>query len=319
MRHIKIIKRFYRKCLRLFHSFPLFTINKLSFSYYSINSFIVSCKKNNDANNKIRENIIIAIINNKVPCIYFKYSNRWKKLKNNLFKYINSIDNINDFNDVKIVHRGGRKYNYDFTLIINNKPYNIEFKFNSKCIEDTPQFNSPMKPSQYMSSCYEEYYYDNYLYQLASYANLIIPDKSSYLKDVHSTKPKCLIDFQNLYDKGNKECSRYTGEYQAIEFHNLSKILCNESIEEFIKNTELNLSKLTEYLTNSQKNKIYMNYKNGIFYNENVNMDDYILISYTKQKNYYKAVSKSGKNIKILLRWKNGNGIAFPAFQISIK
>jgi len=32
--------------------------------------------------------------------------------------------------------------------------------------------------------------------------------------------------------------------------------------------------------------------------------------------NGYVATSKSGNKIKILLRWKNGNGIAFPAFQI---
>jgi hypothetical protein len=29
------------------------------------------------------------------------------------------------------------------------------------------------------------------------------------------------------------------------------------------------------------------------------------------------AKTKSDRNIKILLRWKNGNGIAFPSFQIS--
>jgi hypothetical protein len=32
--------------------------------------------------------------------------------------------------------------------------------------------------------------------------------------------------------------------------------------------------------------------------------------------NGYVATSESGSKIKILLRWKNGNGIAFPAFQI---
>jgi hypothetical protein len=62
-----------------------------------------------------------------------------------------------------------------------------------------------------------------------------------------------------------------------------------------------------------------MLYKNNMFYKETINMDDYKLVSYEKYtKRYmYVAQSKSNKKIKILLRWKNGNGIAFPAFQIS--
>jgi hypothetical protein len=67
----------------------------------------------------------------------------------------------------------------------------------------------------------------------------------------------------------------------------------------------------------TQKNKCYMMYKDNVFYKETVNMDEYELISYEKQKNMFIATSKTGKKIKILLRWKNGNGIAFPAFQIS--
>ena len=34
-------------------------------------------------------------------------------------------------------------------------------------------------------------------------------------------------------------------------------------------------------------------------------------------KSRYDCVTQSGKKIRVLLRWKNGNGIAFPAFQIS--
>ena len=44
-------------------------------NYKSINSFNI-CEKNlNDKTNKIRENIIISIINNKIPNDYYKYSN----------------------------------------------------------------------------------------------------------------------------------------------------------------------------------------------------------------------------------------------------
>jgi hypothetical protein len=57
--------------------------------------------------------------------------------------------------------------------------------------------------------------------------------------------------------------------------------------------------------------------KNGNFKTQESNSDDYIIESYKKEKNRYVAKSKSNKNVRILLRWKNGNSIAYPAFQIS--
>lgn len=41
--------------------------------------------------------------------------------------------------------------------------------------------------------------------------------------------------------------------------------------------------------------------------------------SYIKTKTSYIAKTTTNKKISILLRWKNGNGIAFPAFQISLQ
>ena len=55
-------------------------------------------------------------------------------------------------------------------------------------------------------------------------------------------------------------------------------------------------------------------------YYQTPNMDDYVIKSYIvdqKNKNRFICETKSGKKMYILLRWKNGNGIAFPAFQIS--
>ena len=46
--------------------------------------------------------------------------------------------------------KGGRGYHHDFDLILNNMKYNIEFKFNAQCVQDTPQFVSPMKPSKFL-------------------------------------------------------------------------------------------------------------------------------------------------------------------------
>lgn len=95
--------------------------------------------------------------------------------------------------------------------------------------------------------------------------------------------------------------------------------MSNTSISEFINNNELDYIMLTNYLLTSQANKIYMLYTNGSFIKQLINSADYTLIEIIKQpyKFKYECISESGKKINVLLRWKNGNGIAFPAFQIS--
>ena len=287
--------------------------------YNDINAFVVSDKKYNDKNNKTRENIIGAIINNKIPIEYYKYSRRWDNLKKNIESYIYDLIEYNNINNIVLIHRGGRKYNYDFTIIVNNIEYNVELKFNAENIDNTPQIVSPVKTSKYLSRSYEEYYYDNYLPKLISPNNIKYPNRSQYITEIHGNKPKCMEYFQNIYYQGCSKSSKYTGDKDSIEFYNLSNSIDKISRENFINITELNINALSTYLKETQKNKIYMLYKSNKFHKQIVNIDDYELVRYEKYPDKFKyiAYSESGKQIDILLRWKNGNGIAFPAFQIS--
>lgn len=304
--------------------------NNNKITYFDIGCFIVSTRNKNNESNKLRELIICAIINKKIPEEYYCKSKQWLNLKENIDKYIvllfnnyinqhNEIDNINpQINNIICIHKGGRNNNYDFKIVINeNYEFNIEFKFNISKISESPQFVSPMKPSQYLSSSYEEYYYDNYLQKLCDLSNVKIPDKNTYINDIHSPKPKFIKELQDKYYNGCSKSSKYTKKENDIDFYNTSVKLSNESISNFIKNTDLNIQKLSDYLINTQKNKYYMMYKNEQIHIDDVDLNNYILISYTKTYNSYIATSKNGKKIKILLRWKNGNGIAYPAFQIS--
>jgi hypothetical protein len=91
----------------------------------------------------------------------------------------------------------------------------------------------------------------------------------------------------------------------------------------------LNIAKLSEYLRESQDGKVYMLFQpaamdmTGItgasITLQTVDPAHYTIVGCVKNpnKSRYECVSETGKKIKILLRWKNGNGIAFPAFQIS--
>ena len=297
--------------------------NKETITTESIHAFDLSSKGLNDKNNKTRENIVAAIINGKIPNEYYELP-EWNTLHTSIREYIQELDNTKKYIRAVCTNKGGRKFNYDFNVIVyyedgTNHSYNIELKFNASSIDETPQFVSPMKPSQYMSSSYEDYYYDNYLTKLAAESGLEMPSRETYLKQIHTNSPKCMAKFQELYYMGCEKSSKYTSSPTDIKFYELAKTLSHESITTFIESNELNIEALSEYLLTSQNNKIYMLYSATKFIVQRPNMDDYRIESVTKtpQKNRYECISKTGVNLNVLLRWKNGNGIAFPAFQIS--
>jgi hypothetical protein len=308
------------KTLFSLKSFNPFTYDKKVINVKSINAFNVSSRSSNDTKNKTRELIIGALINNRVPENYFVLA-KWRTLKYNLIDYVNSLTN-KPYIKVECKNKAGRANKYDFLIKLyytqdTYDEYKVEFKFNASSLNKAPQFVSPMKPSRYLSNNYEEFYYTNYLYKLAHKGNLKIPSKEEYLKHIHSNKPSCMKQYQELYYKGCKTSSKYTGNQEHIDFYNYAKELSKISISEFISNTELNTSMLTNYLQTSQANKIYMLYTNNCFVKQVINSDDYELLDVIKHSNSYECISKTGKKIYALIRWKNGNGIALPAFQIS--
>ena len=320
---MNILTQFIRKCHKIYSELNTIKYNGISIDYYSINAFDITNKCNNDKNNKIRETTIVCIINDAIPSMYFKYSNRWTKLKKEINRYIQMLCNKNNIviQTQHCVPKAGRKYNYDILLIVNNvKEFHIEFKFNASQVKDIPQFVSTMKPSSYLQSSYEEFYYDNFLGQLAQKYGLTMPDKTEYLHNVTcNNKPKCVEEFQNKYYNGCKQSSQYTGLKTDIEFYKQSKILSKESIVNFISNNDLKIIELTKYLLDTQQDKIYMLYKNGNLHYQTIETNNYEIVSYKKdaKKQRYIATTKSGNELKILLRWKNGNGIAFTSLQIS--
>lgn len=281
-------------------------------------------RSSNDHNNKIRENIISCMVH--IDEDYFcdvTYGQEWLKLKSNFDSKMRLI--CPTYHSYRIQHKAGRGHNYDYVISffddIKQKicEEKLEFKFNASSIDEAPQFVSPMKPSQYLSMPFEEYYYDNYLLPLLKEFGLIVPERNLYLKSVHNNKPKCMEEAQLLYYQGCKQSSKYTGAEYAVKFYQTCNEYSRDCISKFITMTELDINKLNEYLITSQDKKNYLLYKNGEFNIQTTNNDDYIIVSCSKnpEKSRYEALTKSGKKINILLRWKNGNGIAYPAFQIS--
>jgi hypothetical protein len=315
-----VLKNFIKRWIDKYRYLPTIQYNNTIIYYSLIHKFQISKKQNNDKDNKIRETIIGAILNQKIPSIYFKYSYRWNDLKQKLNQYLHLL--IHPFfitiHTLKCLHKGGRNSYYDFHFIINdNINFYIEYKFNAQSVDEIPQFISPMRPSKYLNNDYEEFYYDNYLSQLSQTFHYKMPNKEEYLNTIHSIHPSCMIEYQNKYYKGCKSSRQFTNDSYDIQFYNLANKLSQESIIKFIEITDLNIDLLSNYLIQTQQNKYYMLHKNNNIYIQKININNYKIISYTKKRNKYIAITQNQKKINILLRWKNGNGIAYPAFQIS--
>jgi hypothetical protein len=300
--------------------------NKKTILVSSILAFTPSSKEKNDENNIMRENMIGAIVNEKIPMEYYESSKDWSCLKNSIEKYTRELVDQRPFQKVDCIHMAGRNHNYDFrfdVLFVNHikESFPIELKFNVSRIEDTPQYVSPMKPSQYLSYSYEEYYYSHYLPLLCVVFELAIPPKDIWLKQIHSNTPACMIEFKKKYDQGCKSSSKFTNKEEDILCYETAKKLAKESIVNFIRIADLNIELLSNYLLKTQENKHYMLYctNEKDFKLQHVNKEDYMITSVIKnpELNRYECMTQSEKKMKVLLRWKNGNGIAFPAFQIS--
>jgi len=296
-----------------------FSYNNNTLNIESINYFSKISRRDNDTNNKMRESIIGALINKKIPPDFYE-NEKWNNLKEEINSYLKNL-NEKEYISVECEHKGGRRFKYDFVIRFINEDqtkseYKVEFKYNISKIEEAPQFVSPTKPSLFMDFSYEEYFYDNYLPQLCNDTNLTIPEKEIYLKNINNNKPLCMIPFQDKYYKGCKSSSKYDGTEENIKFYEKSKDISKKSIREYLKIAKLNKEKMSKYLNESQEDKIYMFYNDEKLIYEN-SKRKFEIIETENTNNSILCKLPNNQKIKILLRWKNGNGIAFPAFQIS--
>lgn len=291
-----------------------------SIAYEDINLFDATAKfpkTKNARYNDVRESIIDKIINKQIPSEYYDKSNKWSNLQKEVLKCLKKISGGIDYDQVKCVRRGGRQYNYDFEFFYmkNNSQVGdsrkVEFKF-----KKIPQFLSLGKPSEYLNNDYVQYHYDNCIPNIFENAGVNkdeIPEFDIYSKQVHSTKPKCMSKVGSIYRKGS-----YATDQNSIKKYKLIKEITNKGIEQFIELSDIDKNKLEQKINETQQGKIFMIYtSNGTI--ETFGKPEYKISSIEKdpKHNSYQATVGNGDKIKILLRWKNYNGIAYPAFQIS--
>jgi hypothetical protein len=326
-----------KKRLNYVKELPPFTIYNKQINYSSILFFKnTSNREQNDANNKIRETIIAAVINNEIPEQYY-YSIVWYNFKQRLINFIISLFPLGETTEstYNCKTMAGRNYNYDFLVTQTNIHGNqlqkkVEFKFNARGVTDCPQFlslSTKQTDIQFNFPSYAEYFYDNYVEQITQMYSLTHIERTTYLKLVHQTNYDRHSWFSQLYSK-------------EIEHIKDKKKLVDESIhkyilELYIPNIEEIVEQLKNKLVNTQSGKIYMIYspltksfmKDEITQHElNINPENITIQSGSKD-NIHTVIFHTARapeepdstEIKLLLRWRNHAGVLNPAWQISIR
>lgn len=272
-----------------------------------------SSKSQNDAQNKIREDVIVFLENELSP--EYAAVERWQHLYTNFHETISLLCPVPEYQHVKIIKKAGRMYNYDFDVVYfagtETHTIKLEFKHNSSKLEKIPQILSLQDRFGLIRGLsYTEYYYANYL---DKYLDAIMykgpkPTLSEYMSLVTGTSP----------DKHEMFMSMRAGEGGT-----LTAAIVNESIHTYLTTyiTHFDTEKLSQKLAESQANKYFLMWDLSQFHVDTLTAVDldikHIELKKTKNINTIIAISLTTE-YHLLLRWRNHNGILNPAWQIKI-
>ena len=283
--------------------------------------FSTSTRNDNDATNKIRENVLKVICN--PPKEYFdnvEFGNSWHivhRAWNDALKKIAENTSVPIYTSIQIKARGGRRFNYDADvmyyngniLVANRK---IEFKNGGTNISDLPQFLSLQAKIGLFIETYDKFWYENYLdkYLACDAAiNQSKPSLESYLKSVTSTTYSITPFFTQLKNR-------------ELFFQKEKNVVVNTSITDYLTQYghTINIAAFSEKVKATQTEKIYLLWCNGKFNLDKLADEEMSDMTFHSIKNGNTLELKTCNTIYgLLLRWRNHKGILNPAWQISMK
>lgn len=225
--------------------------------------FQTSSREENDATNKIRENILQILTN--PPNEYFehaKFGPMWQTVHQEWHKALQKVADetgVPIYTHTKIQSKGGRRSKYDADVVYFDKEKQvasrkIEFKNGGTNIGSLPQFLSLQAKFRIFSETYDVYWYKNYL------------DK--YIAtDVGITECKPTLDhYKKLVTKTTYSCHPFFAqlkqreEFQTAEKHRI----VNESITEYLTKCgfTIDIPTISEKIKTTQTGKIYLLWSN---------------------------------------------------------
>ena len=274
----------------------------------------VGGRKANDANNRVREKVMLGFFNGDPVYNDPAYS----AIKANFNAWLPGWKNevgLSSDTPLHVEKVGGRK-NSDFSITTSDKTIRPEFKFGAKTICAAPQFLSVAANRDWHQGEYcAIYYYDNYLPQVcAIYGITHTMSKEEYIARVHNESYD-----QPLFAALKKGDVEGTAAQKAQK-----KKLVDQSIREWLDmvKDKTDLAVINEVLSSSQKAKKYILCKGGEFYSDEIEPDELIalkVVGIHLGKNLVIQTQKPTTRIHMLLRWKNHAGVCLPAWQLKLR
>jgi hypothetical protein len=285
-------------------------------------------RDSNDSQNKIREQLLSELLTESVSGFMADHTHgaAWMTLKtqwSGALAMLASKCAIGEYSAVSVKQAGGRGMNYDFavTFTTSGSPVvvKVEFKYGGKCVDALPQFFNAGANKPFHSMSYASYFYTHYLDQVMMLYELpadLKPPMDTYLKYVYQNNYEKLPLFAALYKAECDEVDPTKPKYHA------KAAIVHTSIRAYLSEvaSTTDLAALTSEFQRSQTDKHYLLYSDGAFHYDSIHPEELVATGVIGVSGD-KLLIQSGRPTTqhaMLLRWKNHNGILFPAWQISM-
>ena len=268
-------------------------------------------KAKNDAENKIREDVLV-FLENELPSEYAA-DEKWRNLYTNFHETLRTLC-PSDYARVKIVKKGGRTFNYDFDVIyfdsenVEIHQVKLEFKHNSKKIDKIPQILSLQDRFGLVDAIsYSEHYYTLYLdaYLAAIEYTGDKPTLQEYIALVSGIAPEKHPMFMHM-----RAAKANAAVKESIHTY-LNAYVSKFKVDEF-----------TKKLVESQANKYFLLWDLSQFHIDTLSVEELtikdVLLKPTKKQTNTIVARSTTSEYHLLLRWRNHNGILNPAWQVKI-
>jgi hypothetical protein len=268
---------------------------------------------NNDANNKKREAVLCMLYHATGD---FLADATWSSMQTKWREFLGTLCSA-PYDDVRVHQRGGRSENYDLDITylhtgVAVSTVKAEFKHNAASLAALPQYFSPADNKPYMPVRYADFFYGHYIDQVCP-TGVEKPDRDTYLSLVYSDNYSRHPMFQALRDSDRANRDRCPPARARVVKDSIAAYL-----DEY--KTQLNMAELSKDIRERQMGKVFILWDLNTFRSDTIHDDEMEIASVegVKNKNVLVAVSKAGTKHNMLLRWKNHQGVLYPAWQISL-
>jgi hypothetical protein len=281
----------------------------------------------NDSNNTVRELVLEHILTpacNKFTANDSPLADKWQNIRNNWRTSLTQLaetQGIVKYTDILVIHNGGRGSRCDYEVTFTDAepptdPIKVEFKFH-----EMPQFlnlpaNKPTHPT-----LYAEFYYNHALDKVLEILGIPPNEKplytewSRYLYNSVSSKHPFYVRMKAAEDEHMKRSGAKKSPQTEVVAESI-----RDYLNQFVAMTDLEF--LTrEFQTQREKHFLIYNYNTMKFHHDMYTPEELTAkrVSHISNNNTLVIeTNQPGSYIHLLLRWKNHQGILFPAWQIKL-